>query len=282
MKALISVDLEGMPFVVTPGHLHLKGTLYSEARKISTKIALVVAEELKKNGFDEILIADSHGPMVNILVDDLPEYVEIIRGFSRPVSMVSGVEECDVALFLGYHSKFGTARSTFDHTYSGASINEVKVNGVAVSEFLLNGYAAGDYNVPVILVAGDAQLIEDDVKSRAPWVETVVLKNSLSRISARSHSMVRIEKELKKTVKKAVENHKENKVKPLVAKKPVEMGINFLVSHFADVAELLPFINRTDGLNVEFTSDSMIEAYKIFQLLTLSAAGITYFLSHLQ
>ena len=34
MKAFISVDLEGMPFVVIPGHLNLKGALYDEARKI--------------------------------------------------------------------------------------------------------------------------------------------------------------------------------------------------------------------------------------------------------
>lgn len=81
MKAFISVDLEGMPHVVTPGHLGLKGTLYEEARRIATRVTLTVADELNKNGFDNVTIADSHGPMVNIHVDDLPEYVEIVRGF---------------------------------------------------------------------------------------------------------------------------------------------------------------------------------------------------------
>lgn len=57
--------------------------------------------------------------------------------------MVAGVETCDVALFLGYHVRFGTAKSTFDHTYSGASIRSVEVNGVQASEFLLNGYVGG-------------------------------------------------------------------------------------------------------------------------------------------
>jgi D-amino peptidase len=49
-----------MPFVVIREHLHLKGTLYNEAREIATRITLIAAEELHKNGFDEILIADSH------------------------------------------------------------------------------------------------------------------------------------------------------------------------------------------------------------------------------
>jgi D-amino peptidase len=282
MKAFISVDLEGMPYVVIPGHLSLKGSLYGEARKIATEVTLIVAEELNKNGFDEIVIADSHGPMVNLLVDDLPAYVEIIRGFPRPVSMISGVEGCDVALFLGYHAKFGTAKSTFDHTYSGGTINKAEVNGVAASEFLMNAYAAGDLNVPVILVAGEAQLLKDDVKQYAPWAETVALKRSLSRVSAKSFSMIKIERELKEAVKRAVANFRQNKVKPLIAEKPVKTGITFIATHFADVAELLPVINRIDGLNVKYTASNMIEAYKIFELLVLAASGTSALLANLK
>jgi D-amino peptidase len=274
-KAFISVDLEGMPYVVIPGHLSLKGSLYDEARKIATKITLIVAEELNKNGFDEVVIADSHGPMVNLLVDDLPEYAEIVRGYPRPASMVSGVEGCDVALFLGYHAKFGTAKSTFDHTYSGGSINRVRVNGVEASEFLLNTYAAGDLNVPVILVAGEAHLLEDDVKKYAPWAETVALKHSLSRVSAKSSSMVKIEKELREAARRAVANYRQNEVKPLIVKKPVKMEITFIASHFADVADFLPTVKRIDGLNVEYAANNMIEAYKIFELLVLAGTGIS-------
>jgi D-amino peptidase len=282
MKAFISVDMEGMPYVVIPGHLGLKGTLYSEARKIATKVTLTVAEELNKNGFEEIVVADSHGPMVNLLVEDLPEYVEIVRGFPRPVSMVAGVEGCEIALFLGYHAKFGTSKSTFDHTYSGGSINKVKVNGVEVSEFLLNAYAAGDYKVPVVLVAGEAQLLKDDVKKYAPWAETVALKHSFSRLSARSFSLARIEKELREATRKATSNFKQGAVKPLMAEKPVKMEVTFLTSHFADAAELLPLIKRVDGLNVEYTASNIIEAYKIFELLVLAASGISALLQNVQ
>jgi D-amino peptidase len=282
MKAFISVDMEGMPYVVIPGHLNLKGTLYSEARKIATKVTLTVAQELNKNGFDEIVVADSHGPMVNLLVEDLPEYVEIVRGFPRPVSMVAGVEGCEIALFLGYHAKFGTSKSTFDHTYSGGSINKVKVNGVEASEFLLNAYAAGDYEVPVVLVAGEAQLLKDDVKKYAPWAETVALKHSFSRLSARSFSLARIEKELREATRKATSNFKQGAVKPLMAEKPVKMEVTFLTSHFADAAELLPIIKRVDGLNVEYTASNIIEAYKIFELLVLAASGITALLQNVQ
>jgi D-amino peptidase len=274
MKAFISVDLEGMPYIVIPGHLNLKGSLYDEARRIATKITLIAAEELNKNGFEKIVIADSHGPMVNLLVEDLPEYVEIVRGFPRPLSMVSGIEGCKTAMFLGYHAKFGTAKSTFDHTYSSASINLVEVNGVAASEFLLNAYVAGELGVPVALVAGEAQLLEDDVRKNAPWAETVALKTSLSRLSAKSASMVSIEKKLREAVRRAVATQKKGKLELLVAKKPVKMGITFLASQYADAAELLPSIRRIDGLRVEYTAKGMAEAYKTLELLVLASSGL--------
>ncbi|MCG3254406.1 MAG: M55 family metallopeptidase, partial [Candidatus Heimdallarchaeota archaeon] len=224
----------------------------------------------------------SHGPMVNLLIDDLPEYVEIIRGNPRPTSMVNGVEGCDAAIFLGYHAKFGTARSTFDHTYSGGSIHKLEINGIPVSEFLLNGYTAGDYNVPVIMVAGDAQLIEDDIKQYAPWVETVALKHSLSRLAARSKSMITIEKELRKAVQIAVKNFKDKKMKPLIAEKEVKVGITFRTSLMADTAELLPLVKRIDGLKIEYTAKDMIDAYNIFQLLVAAASGTNAMMQWLQ
>jgi len=275
MKAFISVDMEGMPYIVVRSHLHMKGTLFEEARKIATKITLTTAEELHKNGFDEITVADSHGSMINILVDNLPEYIELVRGYPRPLSMVSGIDDCDAAIFLGYHAKFGTAHSSFDHTYSGASINKVKVNDTETSEFLLNAYVAGELGVPVIMVAGEAQLITDDVQKHAPWIETVALKHSLGRVSARSYGIPRIEKELKTSVEKAVANFKKHKTKLLKTKKPVKIAVTFMASHFADVAELLPIVKRTDGLNIEYTASNMTEAYKTFELLALASTGMT-------
>lgn len=274
MKAFISIDLEGMPYIVIPGHLGLKGALYKEARQIATNVTLTVAKELYDNGFKEVVIADSHGPMVNLLVDNLPDYVELVRGYPRPVSMVAGVEGCDVAMFLGYHARAGTPHATFDHTYSGRAIHSVSVNGEEASEFLLNSYVAGDYKVPVILVAGDFRLLEDEVRQHAPWAERVVLKESLARGAARSFGMGRIEKELQKGVKQALITFKQSKAKPLVAKSPVEMRVTYKSTYFADAAELLPTVRRVGGLDIEYSAKNMVEAYKIFELLSLAASGV--------
>ncbi|MFX1507906.1 MAG: M55 family metallopeptidase, partial [Promethearchaeota archaeon] len=191
-------------------------------------------------------------------------------------------EDCDVALFLGYHAKFGTAKSTWDHTYSGRSIHEFAINGVPMSEFLLNSYAAGFYNVPVILVAGDAQLLKDDVEQNTPWAESVVFKQSLSRVSAKSPSMIKIEADLRESIKKSVINFKENKVQPLRTEEPVKASISFTASQYADIAELLPIVERTDGLTVGFQAKNVIDAYKIFQVLVYASSGVAGLLEWLQ
>jgi D-amino peptidase len=158
----------------------------------------------------------------------------------------------------------------------------LEINGLAVSEYLLNAYTAGDYKVPVIMVAGDAQLIEDDVKKHTPWVESVALKHSLSRISARSKSMIVIEEELKEAVQKAVKKFREKKTKPFVAEKEVKVRITFRTSLMADTAELLPSVKRIDGMTIEYTTKDVIDAYNIFQLLTTAAGGIERLMQYFQ
>jgi len=282
MKAFISVDLEGMPYVVIPGHLNLKGSLYEEARRIATKVTMFVTEELHKNGFDKIIIADSHGPMINLLVDDLPECVEIVRGGLRPTSMVAGAEGCDVGIFLGYHAKAGTINSTFDHTYSGGSVRKLVLNGVEVSEYLLNSYTIGELGIPPILVAGDKQLIEDDIKTLSPWVETVALKESLSRLAAKSPSMKLLEKELRSATNKAVINVNENSVKTLTLEKPINVSLTLQQTHQADAVSFLPFIERKDALNVEYVAKDMNEAYKTFQAIVSVSSASSNMLQNLK
>ncbi|MCA6212903.1 MAG: D-amino peptidase [Thermococcaceae archaeon] len=275
MRAFISVDLEGMPFVVSLEHLVEKGALYNEARKIATEITLTAADALHRAGFDEVVIADSHGPMVNLLPEELPEYVYLVRGYPRPMAMVAGAEGCDVALFLGYHAKAGTAYGIFDHTYSGANVGKLELNGIEVSEFLLNGFAVGHFNIPVILVGGDKKLLEDDVEKFTPWAERVAFKEAFSRYSAISPSMKKIKKELENAVFRAVEKYKNGETKPLKLDYPVRVKLTFNNSGMADAGELLPGARRIDGKTVEFEARDIIEAYKAFQLLVFAAGGVT-------
>jgi len=273
MRAYVSVDLEGMPYVVSPLHLEPGKPLFEEARKIATRVVLAAAEELRERGFGEVVVADSHGYMVNVLVEELPEYVSLIRGFPRPVSMMTAVEGSDAVLMLGYHAKAGTKRASMDHTYSGAAIGAVYVNGIEVSEFLLNALLAGHYGVPVVLLAGDRALAED-VEKYAPWVEFVALKESYSRYSAKSPGLERILEDLRGAVARACRKLERGEARPLEAGNPVEIKVVFVNSAYADAAELLPGAEREGGLAVSYEARDMAEAYRVLELMVLACAGV--------
>lgn len=263
-----------MPFIVSRDHLSPGRPFFDETRRISTTIVSTLAEELHKQGFSEVLVADSHGEMVNLDVEKLPEYVEVIRGFPRPTSMVACVEEAEAVLFVGYHAKFGTEGSAFDHTYSGRVYRSIHINEVEVSEFLLNAYVAGFYGKPVILVAGDVKLLEDDVAKHAPWAVRVPLKTSLSRFSARSPSLERVKLLLKESVTEAVRRLKAGEAKPLTAREPLELRAIFNSTSYAEVASLVPKTRRTAPLTVEYTARDIVEAYKLVELWALAAMAM--------
>lgn len=71
---------------------------HNEARIVATKLTPAVVEELHKTGFKEIVIVGKS--MVNFLVEEPLEYVELARGFLRPLGIVAFVRGSDVVMFL--------------------------------------------------------------------------------------------------------------------------------------------------------------------------------------
>ena len=269
MKGFISVDLEGLPFIVSREHLDPGGKLFDEARGIATELVLCVCESFKQCGVDSMLIADSHGSMVNIIPEKIPVYTELIRGYPRATSMISGAEDCDFGVFLGYHAKGGTEKATFDHAFSGSMIDWIKVNGKETSEFILNGIALGHYNVPIILVAGD-EVLMDEV---CPEIERLALKSSLSRYAAKSKSMDVIKRELSAACTKAFERFRVGGIRPMKAQEPTEVSVRFSHTDSADCAELLPGSKRIDGRTISFQSRNVIEGYRTLELLIFAIYG---------
>ena len=82
------------------------------------------------------------------------------------------------AAFIGYHAGAGNATGVIAHTYSSATVMEVRVNGQPHNEAGLNAIRLGHFGIPVILVAGDDALAAE-VATLLPWAERVVVKRAL-------------------------------------------------------------------------------------------------------
>jgi len=269
MRVCVSVDFEGMPFINTGDHLAPGKPFYDEARRIVTRVVKAVVDEIAKHNVDEIVLLDSHGKMTNILAleIDVPN-ATIVTGYPRPLSMITGVESCDIVMFLGYHSKSNQARAVLDHTYCGRCFRRIVLNGIEASELVLNAAVAGHYDIPVVLVAGDQNVVRE-ARMLIPDVETVELKYSISRYSAKTPAITTVENRLRNSVRNALVK----KVKPFKLNYPVHMLIEMASTGLADVAEFLPNSNRVDAVTIEYVAKDVIEAYKVIELLAHAAIG---------
>ena len=156
MKLFICADIEG-----TCGITDWKETLCGKPeheyfrRQMSAEVAAVCRGALK-GGFTRVVVRDAHGTAMNIIPEMLPEQTRIYRGWTGdPYCMLSGLDSSfSGVVFTGFHSPAGNGGSPLSHTMN-TSLYSVKINGRAVSEFLINAYTASYIGVPLLLLTGD-------------------------------------------------------------------------------------------------------------------------------
>src|ERR1700730_11590002 len=194
VKVLISVDMEGISGVATrretatgwpPGAG--KGTDYERARAWRTADANAAIAGACDAGATEVLVADAHDGMLNLIWEALDPRAELIRGYeNRTGAMIEGIDRSfDAVFFVGYHARAADGRGVLSHTFTGPdTLWDVRLNDVPASEARFNAALAGQYGVPVALGTGD-DVICDETRSWLPHVETAVVKYALDRFTAR-------------------------------------------------------------------------------------------------
>ncbi len=176
MRVFISADIEGTTFTTLWEETTLGHNLYPAAASQMTAEIKAACEGAIAAGADYILVNDAHAHAVNLNLNELPECVEVVRGWSgSPLGMVEGVDESfDVAMFVGYHSAAGRNGNPLSHTYTRKTTG-VRLNGMICSEFLLYSWACALKGVPTVLLSGDKMLTEDS-RDLHPALHTVAVK----------------------------------------------------------------------------------------------------------
>jgi D-amino peptidase len=272
LKVLISVDAEGMPFVPYRRMLSPGDPLYGELREIMTKVTNIATEALFDSGAKEVIVADSHGSMVNIDPFKLDKRAHLVRGFPRPLMMIWGAERVDAAVFLGYHT-CPQKGGVLAHTYAGRIVQRVGVAGEDnVSEYLLNALALGELGRPVILVAGDARLGEQ-VRKHTPNTVFYQLKESASSLADLSRPWPELEKGLRKAVENAVNLYSIGAIEPLKPEEPWIL-VELKRPYHADIAELMPCANRLNGVTVRLECERFTDNLKLLEAIVLAAYSL--------
>ncbi len=266
LKVFISVDMEGIAGIVHGDHTSSSGKDYGIARRWMTEEANAAIRGALEAGATEIVVNDSHGSMRNVIASELNPAAFLITGSPKPLSMMQGIDKSfDAVILVGYHARAGTKDGVLDHTISSSSIYSIKVNGSEMSEAELNALIAGWYDVPVVLIVGDATICEQAKKSLGEELEVAAVKEAIGRFAAKSLTPEKAQELIQKKTKIALE--KKNKTKPFKMKPPYRFDVNFLRSSMADGAELIPQVERTGGRSVRFVIDDYIKGFKLLRAL---------------
>jgi len=271
LHVYISVDMEGITGIVDRDQVIRGEGDYERSRKLMTQETNAAVQGALDAGATYVLVNDSHGSMLNILIEDLHPEAHLITGYPKDYAMMEGIDDTfHAAMFVGYHARPGTIGGILDHTYSSLTVFSIKINGIDMPELGLNAWLAGHFNVPVVFVSGDKGACDQTAEILGEEVETVAVMEGVARSAAKALPVQKAHELIRMKIKNAIE--KRNEIKPYRLDKPYEFEITFLKSNNADNPSLVPGVERIDGRTIRFTSNNVPEAYKLMRAL-IALAG---------
>jgi D-amino peptidase len=279
MKYFISLDMEGGAGLASWSETS------QEQRELMTGETCAAIEGIRSvDGDAAILIADSHSHGQNLVLDRLPQDVQVVRGYPRPLYMIEGADEtCDAALFVGYHAPVGTRNGSMDHTYSSSAIYEVLVNGHVVGETELNMVLLSRLGIPFIFGSGDEEYCGFS-RQFFPHAGFITTKWATGRYSQRtlmpeaSRTLIRngaadatrrlVAQGRTKLADEQLQGTVQHEV---LATSPSTWTVRFLTTSACDVAAWIPGSRRSGGRELSYTSDEPTRLYGF--LMSCTVAG---------
>ena len=272
VRVLISVDMEGVVGTVTSDQLGPTGFEYGRFRDFMTREAVAAVTAAKAAGATDIIVADAHGNGENLLIEQFPSDVRIIRSWPRQLGMVAGADQADAVMFIGYHASTNNVKGVRAHTFSSANLTRVALNGTVVSEGSWAAAIAGHFNAPVIMISGDDAAIAE-VRSAVGNIEAAETKKTLGFHSAMTLTPQASYDLIAARVKAAMARRAE--FKPYKVTTPVTVDVSFKNYTPAEMLAYLPGFERTDSHSIRFRAKDMVEAEAIRTFITTYQIGMT-------
>lgn len=193
-KLYLSVDIEGVCGIADWKETEIDEAQGAYFRRQMTREAAAACEAAVDRGVKDLLVKDAHGSGRSIDPSALPRNARIMRSWTRdPYSMMAGLDSSfGGACFIGYHSAAGTDGNPLAHTMNG-NAQEIRINGIVMSEFVLNAYTAASLGVPALFLSGDQALCKAATEI-APNIRSVPVSEGIGNASISIHPELALEK----------------------------------------------------------------------------------------
>src|SRR6185312_10003246 len=210
MNVYISVDMEGITGIVHRDMLGSDQREYDRGRRLMTADANAAIEGLVQAGADYVLVVDGHGPMRNLLFEDMHPQSHLLTGSgnAKDHCQIEAADSrtFDAAVLVGYHAMAKTPRAIAPHTIAGVAVAELRINGKPHGETGLNAAVLGSLGIPVIMVTGDTTTMAEATAFLGKQIETVAVKEAVGTSAAICRPPSATLPEITAAAKRALEN----------------------------------------------------------------------------
>lgn len=239
--------MEGVAGIVDVDQVRTNGSDYNRSRELMSDEANAAATGAFEAGAKEVIITNSHGDGRNLLHDRSDKRVKMILGDFKPLGMMEGIDDgrFDACMFIGYHARIGAQASTLDHTFASALVSDIYVNDQIANEAYINALLAGHHGTSLCLISGDEASCNETKQMLNTDLETVIVKWSRTRYSAKTLHPREAQEQIKTGAKRALQNL--SRFKPFKMQSPLMLKNRMINAGMADSAAIMPGATRLDG-----------------------------------
>ena len=268
MKLYIVADMEGATGITHRDQLlDPGGERYRAGCRMLTGDVNAVVEGAVAEGVESVLVSEGHAHMRNVLVEELHPAAQVVRGpaqwSQKPLCQVAGLsEDFDLGVFVGFHSRAGTPGGLLAHTWAGAVVHRLSINGHEAGETYINAALLGAQGVPVGLVCGADELAAE-AQADLPGVGVAVLKHTMGRQLAACWGPKRTAPLIREAAAEAVRRHRAGAFQPLRVASPSRVDIEVKDDHQADRMAGVPGVQRVDRRALAVEAPDVTQALSI-------------------
>src|SRR5690606_27511201 len=252
VKIYVSVDIEGVSGVVHADMMMPSQPEYGRGRRLMTQDANAAIDGLVEAGAEYILVADGHGPMRNLLIEELHERAHLMTGTgdARDACQLEGAnsESFDAAVFIGYHAMARTQGAIHPHTIAGAVVSEIRINGVPHGETGINAAVLASLGIPTVMVTGDQATVREAREFLGENIETVQVKEARGHNAAICRPLKECYADITAAAKRAVANI--DAVQPYAPEGPWTLEMDFNTMAQCNRASRTVNVERTGPLSI--------------------------------
>ena len=258
MKVYIHTDLEGVSGIETFEMIQTNSPRFEESRlKLTSDVNAAVAGAFD-GGAVEVTVLDSHGSGIDNIVWEKVD--PRAQRDTKPTGKWWGIldESYDATFFIGAHAMAGTLDGFLDHTQSSTSIYNWYYNGRKFGELGQWAMVAGNFGVPLVMVAGDEAAVAEAKAFFSP-IETAPVKRGVGRNRAECLEPDEAHRRIHDAAARALSLV--GKAAAFEVDMPLEIVIDFCRSDFCDRAAGGEGVEQIDARRVRKIAQNRLDIF---------------------